>query len=311
MPARHTVRRVGGRPVHTLANDRVSISVAPDFGARVVSLRDLASGREWLEGWSPASARRFHAPADPADYMTSPQAGIDECLPTITRGRVAGRDLPDHGETWNLPAPVDLEAAARGEIVSKWSLRCLPLDFSRRISLSGSTVRLAYALTNRARRATPFLWAWHPLFTLRPGDVAEAPASVRKVVFRRGDARPWPQAMPGCDLSRGDLAASGRRTFKGFLGPLSLGAFRLRAKNGALLDLRWPAEVFPYVGYYVNRGRHTHWAIEPTNGRSDSLERLVAEGDRSPLVWLAPGETREWFVTARVGRLREPGAASA
>lgn len=300
--SRHTVRKVSGHAVHTLANARLSLSIAPEFGARVVSLKDLASGREWLDGWTPAAKRRLQPPHDPADFMTSPLAGIDECLPTIGRCRVAGRDIPDHGETWNTPAPVDPSAAASGAFVSTWSLRCLPLDFVRRITLSGATARFDYTLANRARRSTPFLWAWHPLFAFREGDRVEFPAAIRKVVTQRNRILPWPKARPGCDLSRGELANSGRRNFKGYLGPFADGRATLRSLRGPSLTVRWPVAIHPYVGIYLNRGGsggHHQWAVEPTNARADHLDQLVA--DKSPLHWLAPGETRSWFVTARVG----------
>lgn len=301
---RHSVRKISGHAVHTLANAKVSLSIAPEFGARVVSLKDLVSGREWMDGWSPAGQRRLHPPRDPENFLTSPLAGIDECMPTIGRCRVAGREIPDHGETWNTPAPVDPGAAAEGAFVSTWSLRCLPLDFTRCISLSGATVRFDYALTNRsARRATPFLWAWHPLFAYRKGDRVEFPASIRKVLTGKGLVLPWPAGHPGCNLSRADIAVTGRRTFKGFVGPFAEGRAVLHDLRGPSLTLRWPVEVHPYAGFYLNRGGQgrglSQWAIEPTNARTDNLDRLVA--DKSPLHWLAPGETREWFVTARTG----------
>ena len=302
MPARHAIRTVSGHQVHTLVNDKVSVSLVPVYGARVVSLKDLASGREWLDGWSPASSRRLHPPRDPADFATGPGAGLDECLPTIDPCRVSGRDLADHGELWNLPAFPDPEAAARGELVSAWSLRSLPLDFTRRIALSGATVRFSYSLANRSTRPAPFLWAWHALFSLRRGDRLELPASVRKCTRPSGQPLPWPRAIPGCDLSRADLAAAPRRKAKVFLGPLAAGSATLRDSRGPSLALRWPAATLPFIGLWITRGAWNglhHWAVEPTNARADALSELVR--DKSPLHWLAPRETREWQVTARVG----------
>lgn len=301
MPARHSVRRVAGHEVHTLANAKVSVSLVPLYGARVVSLKDLASGREWLDGWAPAASRRLHPPHQPGEFMTSPLAGLDECIPTIARGRVAGRDLPDHGEAWETPAPVEPEAAARGELVSSWKLRSLPLDFTRRVTLSGGTVRFAYSLTNRSSRPTPFLWAWHALFSLRRGDRLELSPRIKKVVTRRGQPRPWPRAFPGCDLSVGDVAASGLSHFKGFLGPLADGAATIHGARGSSLVLRWPAAIHPYIGLYINRGRSRglhQWAVEATNVRADGLHDVVR--DKSPRHWLAPHETREWLLTARL-----------
>ncbi len=302
MPARHSVRRVDGHEIHTLANAKVSVSLAPVYGARVVSLRDLASGREWFDGWAPASERRLRAPRDPADFSTGPGAGLDECLPTVAPCRVAGRELPDHGEPWTTPAPVDPVAAQGGELVSAWKLRSLPLDFTRRITLSGATVRFAYSLTNRSARPTPFLWAWHALLTLRRGDRLELPPALRKCQDARGQAFPWPGAMPGCDLSRADLEAAPKKRAKVFVGPFARGAATLHDSRGPSLSLRWPTEVMPYAGIWITRGYWNglhHWAVEPTNARADALAEITR--DKSPLHWLAPHETREWFVTARVG----------
>jgi galactose mutarotase-like enzyme len=302
MPARHSVRRVEGHAIHSLANAKVRVSLAPEFGARVVSLRDLTSGREWFDGWAPASARRLHAPRDPADFFTGPGAGLDECLPTIVPCRVAGRDLPDHGETWTTPASVDAAAAEAGELVSAWKLRSLPLDFTRRITLSGATVRFAYTLTNRSSRPTPFLWAWHALLSLRRGDRLELPPAVRKCQTGRGSPLPWPRALPGCDLSVADLAASPRKCAKVFVGPFARGAATVHDSRGRSLSLRWPSKIMPYAGLWISRGYWNdlhHWAVEPTNARTDALSRITR--DKSPLHWLSPRETREWFVTARLG----------
>jgi hypothetical protein len=87
-----------GFQIHTLANDSLSLSTAPELGGRIVSIRDRISGREWLDGWSPASKRRIWHPTDPTNFETGPGAGIDECLPTVSPCKIGRRSLPDHGE---------------------------------------------------------------------------------------------------------------------------------------------------------------------------------------------------------------------
>jgi len=158
MNLHHTCRLVEGVEIHTLSNDLVAFSVAPEFGARVVSIRDLAANREWLDGWSPDAARRLWRPADPAVYATGPGAGIDECVPTVLPCTVAGSDLPDHGELWNDAVPVAIDPA-RGTLGCEWSLKSLPLVFRRVISLAPGRLVFAYEIENLADDPTPFQWA--------------------------------------------------------------------------------------------------------------------------------------------------------
>jgi hypothetical protein len=146
MTVRHARRSVRDFTVHSLTNEAVSLAIVPELGGRLVSLRDRASGREWLDGWSPAGRRRIWHPTDPSDFATGPGAGIDECLPTVLPCRVGGRDLPDHGELWNRPPVFDPSAAANGEFLCEWALRSLPLGFRRRITLEGRRVRFDYRI---------------------------------------------------------------------------------------------------------------------------------------------------------------------
>jgi hypothetical protein len=135
MPVRHTARKVGEFAIHTLANEAVSISLAPELGGRVVSLRDRSAGREWLDGWSPAAKRRIWHPTDPRDFNTSPGAGIDECVPTVLPCRIKRKSLPDHGDLWNQRVELDPALAEAGTLLSRWTIKSLPLAFERRISL--------------------------------------------------------------------------------------------------------------------------------------------------------------------------------
>lgn len=93
----------------------------------------------------PEDARRLYHPFDPADYATGPGAGIDECLPTVLPCEVEGRALPDHGELWNTPPDFSPDG-----LRCHWSLRSLPLDFTRHLRLCRDTLHLHYRIQNRA-----------------------------------------------------------------------------------------------------------------------------------------------------------------
>jgi galactose mutarotase-like enzyme len=297
------VRRVNGFSVHTLVNESVSIGLVPQLGGRVVSLRDRAAGREWLDGWAPASTRRLWAPSDPAVFETGPGAGLDECFPTVLPCRVNGRDLPDHGELWNSEPSHEFVAVDDGAFTCRWQLHCLPLTFERRIVLHGRSVRFEYRVGNTADVPTPFLWAWHPLFSLRRGDQLVFAPSVKTCFPPGGGAlAPWPCDVTGNDLSRAKIRPAAPAMAKVFVGPLETGSAEIRSARGARLCLAWPADLFPYAGVWITRGFWKglhHWAVEPTNAAVDRLSDIEGAG---PVSTLAPNEIRSWTLIVRLER---------
>lgn len=303
MSFRYSRKRVGEFEIHTLANDSLSLSMAPELGGRLVSLKDRSAKREWLDGWAPASKRRIWHPSDSADYSTGPGAGIDECLPTVLPCQVDGKYLPDHGELWNQAPSFDQDAARAGVLSCQWNLKTLPLCFDRRISINQDEIHFNYRIENRATATTPFLWAWHPLFTWKPGDEIRFAPAVNTCLTPDGAILPWPASEVGTDLSRASFPSGSTPAAKVFLGPLAAGEAEIHAKNGARLSLTWPSTHFPYAGIWITRGFWKglhHWAIEPTNAPVDRLSDLQAiEGRGSPCL-LAPNEVRSWTLIIRL-----------
>ncbi len=294
MAVRHTRKRVGDFQIHTFANDAIFLSIAPELGGRIVSLRDRMSQREWLDGWSPAQKRRIWHPTDPAIYETGPGAGLDECLPTVLPCKIGRNFLPDHGELWNQSP--DFDVHPKGGFTCRWKLKSLPLSFGRQISLENNEVRFAYRLENLADAATPFLWAWHPLFTWKRGDQIH---STEKTCLSPGGGERL--LWPGNDLSRAFFPKGAPPAAKVFLGPLSKGRAEIHAASGARISVNWPADLFPYAGIWITRGFWKglhHWAIEPTNAPVDRLSDIQ---DPSPVSQLSPREVREWNVKVAVG----------
>lgn len=298
MSIRHSRARILDFEVHSLAGEGLSLSIVPELGGRLVSLKHHASGREWLDGWSPASKRRIWRPTDPADYQTGPGAGLDECLPTVLPCVIGSARLGDHGELWNQIPAFDEALAKEGVFVCRWALKSLPLTFERRISIHESEVRFHYRIVNRVNSRTPFLWAWHPLFTWEPGDQI---LTSEKSCFASDGVRPaWPHIQLGTDLSRAQFPADATPAAKVFLGPLTVGHAAITAENGATLTLEWPAELFPYAGIWITRGFWKglhHWAIEPTNAPVDRLSDIK---DHSLATMLAPREVREWSISVHL-----------
>lgn len=299
----HTETLVAGFGIHTLANAAVEFSLAPALGARVVSVRDLTTGREWLDGWSPASERRIWQPSDPADFATGPGAGLDECLPTVLPCTVGSSKLADHGELWNRPAAFGVDPA-EGSVACHWALESLPLAFFRRITLAENRLRFYYRIENLATDPTPFQWAWHPLLTFVEGDELRFTPPQTTCHDPTGELLPWPASQPGCDLSRAFFSDGSAKCAKVFLGPLAAAQVRIETLSGASLDLEWPTEWLPYAGIWITRGAWKglhHWAVEPSNVPTDSLADAIQRPELARFAFLQPGEIRTWHVTLTLG----------
>lgn len=282
------VRREQGFNVHVLGNERVEVAVVPELGARIISLQDVRTGREWL--WHPPGGRRLFRNQPGDDFSTSPLVGMDECLPTIAPCSWQGRALPDHGEVWAAPWTVAGEAWENGVLQTQIRLDISPFDFKRSIELQENEIRLTYQLHNRGRAAERFSWAMHPLLHLQPGDQLELPASTRALLNGASWLDDLLTARPV-----GDCA-------KIFAPAVSEGVAAIHNPlTEDRLEFVWSPAENDTLGVWLTRGGwhgHEHFALEPTNSDADTLAQ-AAQRDRCGTV--AAGDTLTWQVCLRVG----------
>ncbi len=296
-------RTVHGFPCVELYNDFLQLELLPDIGGKLISLRDLESGREFLlppQRSDPPYARAFPG----ARFESYDTSGFDECFPTIEPCRcmpgtsATGWDLPDHGELWSK----SWNWRSDGEEVlcsvggAQW-----PYQFERRIRLTGRTVRLSYRVVNLSPAPMPFLWAAHPLLRVKPGDRIMLPGEVREVLLnwssndhagRLGDRRSWPFLDPQQQDTDYSVVPDPRvrRAAKFF-------SDRLRDGTAALYDpqtkrnlvFHFDARKIPYLGVWLCYGGwpaaegpgHLTIALEPSSGRPDSLAEAMRRGEHS------------------------------
>jgi hypothetical protein len=282
------VRREQGFAVHVLANQEVELAVVPELGARIISLLDLRTGREWL--WHPAGGLKLFRNCFGDNFEHGPLAGVDECFPTIAPCRHQGRPLPDHGELWTAVWTVDQDAWEAGLLRTSVSTEISPFDFSRAIELVGNEVRLQYQLTNRSTTKENFLWALHPLLRLQAGDRLELPSSTRALL----NGEPWLENI-GLDGGAGECA-------KVFAAPVAEGLAAISNQaTGDRLEFQWSPAENNVLGVWLTRGGwhgHEHFALEPTNSDADTLNTAAARGRCGTLP--ARG-TIHWRVSLRVG----------
>src|SRR5438876_11642513 len=165
---RREVRNEQGFSVYVLSSRKVQITVVPELGAKIISLKDLHTGREWM--WHPRGGLKLFRNRPGDDFSRSPLVGADECLPTIAPCLWHCLALPDHGEVWCMPWSLDGDAWANGGLRTMTGLSLSPFHFERAIELQENEVRLSYQLLNQGEAEEAYLWAIHPLLSLQPGD---------------------------------------------------------------------------------------------------------------------------------------------
>ncbi|HEY6057745.1 MAG TPA: hypothetical protein VIV06_06920, partial [Candidatus Limnocylindrales bacterium] len=298
-------------PFETIAlqNELLRVIVVPEFGAKVVSLVDRRTGREWLVQGSPQA----DGAAREAVFGGAAAYGWDECLPTVAPAAdpvLPGRRLRDHGDQWGRPCGVD---TVDGAIQSRWDGLDWPYRLVRRLSLDGPSVVAEYTLevdSTIASKALPFLWSMHPLFTLEPGSRIRLPDGVRDVTITNGTGTGiepggrigWPSAARS--VAHGDhlaldevRAAESGQALKLYAGPVERGWTVAETTDGGRLQVSWDTSFARFVGLWLDYGgwpaapdmpRH-EVAIEPTTAPADDLATAIAGGHAERL---AGGERR-------------------
>jgi hypothetical protein len=255
------VHRVQGFEVYRLKSDGVELAVVPELGAKIISLKNLKTGREWL--WHPPTGLKLFRNRCGDDFSRSPLVGIDECLPTIASCWWRGRELPDHGELWNVPWNIDESALAAGVLKTRVRLTISPFELERMIELQQREVLISYKLNNHSDGEENFLWALHPLLQLQAGDQLELPDSTRQLL--NGEA--WVDAITS--------AFPKKNCIKAFAAPVSEGLAAINnLKTGDRLEFKWDPTENSVLGLWLTRGGwhgHHHFAIEPTNCNEDAL----------------------------------------
>jgi len=299
----------GAWPSVKLSTDAVSIEVVSEVGARVVSLRDLHRGREWLaSGEPPAESEQMAWAEERALFGGRESFGWDECLPTTSVCAdplsPEALDLRDHGDQWGRGAYLALDME-RGAVEHTWSAPRWDYRLSRRLSFEDErTVLAEYALVSLAGEPLPIHWAQHAVLRLEEGAVFDLPG-VQRVTrsFHLGIDLPekleWPVATTtsgrSVDLSRiqpeaGWVAVVYAQPTEGV---------RAVAPDGARLDIDWDRDFAPALRVWLGHGGwplggppNVQVALEPVTSADDDLASAIENG-RAHM--LAPaGESRWW-----------------
>lgn len=286
-----------GFEVRSLRSSGLEVAVVPELGAKVVSLKNLQTGREWMYRANLPAKLFRNQPGD--DFAHSPLVGWDECLPTISPCHWRGRLLPDHGEVWTVPWKLDETAWEKGTLRTSVRLAMSPFEFTRAIDARGDTLSAAYELVNLSAEPQEFLWAMHPLLALHPGDQLVLSPEIHEHLNE-----PWIHSL--------DFSSKMNSCGKAYAGPLRLGRAEVfNAISGDRLSFTWDTLDCDTLGIWLTRGGwngHHHVALEPSNGAPDSLAVAASDWKRCGL--LPPLGRKNWSVHIRLRPSTSPENAN-
>ena len=294
----------------TIENEVLRATVWPQFGGKVSSVVDKADGYDLLFTY-------------PAELPTGPQydlpygkgwyAGWDECFPAVAPGRYVGHPydgiaVPDHGELWGLPTT---SVPAKNGITTVWHGLRFGYRLTRKLSLEGSTLSADYTLVNLAPFEFRFVWAQHALLAMSGAVELQLDAAEFRLSH---DAKGTEiQRSFRWEAAAGDLqsvsrpsempAGGGWKIFSAKpIGAPCVVRYPLRP-SGRGLRIGYSSEdgMPAYWGIWINTGGwagHRHFAIEPTTGRYDPLDRAVQDDSAGRVD--AAGR-RDWSVQWVIG----------
>lgn len=323
MMARLSQVRAGGFDALELRSEAMALTMVPELGGKITSIRDGFGGAEWL--WSNPSLPLARVPQG-ASYLTQGDSGgWDECFPTVAPCPFPGRSgyhLPDHGDLWSQPWTTEtregraIYGVVRGLV--------LPYRFERTIALAadGAAATLDYVVTNEGDEDIPFIWSAHPIFACDiPLRVVLPSVGAMNVYLDvpegcmggKGARVSWPPDGSRDEEGFAMPPATADRAFKLWSDPLPEGRCALRRADGSELRLRFDTGFAPQVGLWINAGGwsgiggtpYYNLALEPCIGAQDRLDEAV-ELHRLHGTLPARGR-RSWSVTIEV----RPGARAA
>jgi hypothetical protein len=315
MPTKIEVVRQAELQRVVMQNGDIRAVILPELGGKIGSLVSRKTGREFFLQHPDRPYRRARYAGSMGDYDIS---GFDECLPTVSEcpypdPPFAAAMMPDHGEVWSRPWKLEI----RGEelILEMEGVR-LPYLLRRKTRLAGPVMELDYEITNTGNHPFKYLWSAHPLLTVQAGAQIVLPPEVSEVLvdysagnrFGIGKSIPWPHALlaGGSSAELNTIRGPQQKTADKLFTPrLSQGYCGVRFPGtGEAIFFRFDPQLVPYVGLWICQGGFPAdgppeftLALEPCNGRPDSLARAIARGECPEL---PPHATDHWTLQVEI-----------
>jgi len=285
-----------------IENDCIRLEVWPTLGGKISSVVDKADNFELLFNYP---AELPTAPQYDLPYANSWYAGWDECFPAVSASKYTGHPydgiaVPDHGELWGLPTTA---VPTKDGITTVWNGLRFGYRLTRKLYINDATLSAEYTLINLAPFEFRYVWAAHGLMTSTiPVEIELAHAPLFRLNHIHDGTEinqtfEWPM-LPDGDASK--LAGlPTRRGWKVFsTEPIESEVTVRYPTRGRTVQIAYDTEDDQpaFWGIWINNGgwnNHRHFAIEPTTGRFDELDRSIKDGSAGRV---EPMGRREWSV---------------
>lgn len=310
-------------PAINIDNGSVSLTIVPELGGKLSSIRDVRTGREWL--WTSAQLPYRRLPYGTSYVEQADTGGWDECFPTVAACRYPsepwrGMPLPDHGEIWQQAWPCTIHRDEAGGLMIHTTAQgvALPYSFERSIRIvpDAATLRFEYRVRSLADAPIHFIWSAHPLLAIEPGMRILLPDNARfhsfvavpDTVALDPEGVRWPPRIELVDRTL-DFATTPDRSagvaFKLWSEPLRDGWATLAAADGEF-QFRWDPQLLPQVGVWLNAGAwsgaggdpYYNLGLEPCIGAQDSLAEAVTRYNQYAM--LPPHGERGWWLDVQL-----------
>jgi hypothetical protein len=288
----------------TIENNSLRVDVWPNYGGKVTSVIDKADGYELMFNYP---TELPETPAYDIPYGNGWYAGWDECFPAVAPSKYIGHpydgiSVPDHGEMWGVP--VTTAVPTKDGIATVWHGLRFGYRVTRKLYLDGPSLTAEYTLVNLSPFDFKFVWALHSLMSLEKSAVLDMGAShLYRLSHDAGGAdiqQPfdWPTTPDGVDLTKLDSLPP-KRGWKVFSADRIDAPMVVRyptRKRTLQIEYSSEDELAAYWGIWIKSGGwagHRHFAVEPTTGRFDQLDRSIKDGSAGIV---GPAGRKNWSV---------------
>jgi galactose mutarotase-like enzyme len=301
-PRKIQKKQHGAMSTLVLENEKVRAVVAPELGARILSL--IYKPTETDFAWHSPDA-----PLEKSDVELANVSGFFDCLPTTDPCTLKGRSLPLGGEISSNPWRILKTERTRKTVTIKAEAKCkiYPLLIRKEITLTRNkpVLSLQYELRNLSNETLEYHYSSHNTLQVSPFHRIVLPHEVSKVKLgyagqfgKMGDEITWPEAVDikGNRIDVSKMRGPCEKTMENLYTP------RLKQPWCALINEARKETIgfrfegaLPYILVCENNSRWRDYyfaALEPVSGRPDNLE--VAVNQWKDFATLKPKEKTKW-----------------
>ena len=294
----------------------IELTLIPELGGKISSLRDTRTNREWL--WRNPRYPYKRVPHGSSYLTEADTGGWDECFPSVSACLYPsepwqGIAVQDHGELWSQTSELEIEE--HDEIITLqtcWKGVALPYTFTRTITVvaNSAIMRANYEVVNNAGQSMNYVWSIHPLLAIEPGMELCLPDSAR---FHVAGSIPqdlvspeqnvqYPFAALGLNFPALPVTSAGC-AIKIWSDPLPAGeGWAALSANDGELKMRWDVALLPQVAAWMNFGAwaadggtpYYNLGLEPCIGAQDSLNDAVNQYNLFATV--PPHGLKQWWL---------------